>query len=72
MTEEHKCFGCGRLLESGQPHIHVGLDDWSMRGGAGQTFGLDDMLTFSFCSDCTTKTEDGWQQEAHDIEREGL
>lgn len=27
--DNHKCFGCGREIADFEPHIHVGLDEWS-------------------------------------------
>jgi hypothetical protein len=63
----HLCFGCGKQIESGEPHIHVGLDEWSASQGM-DTFGLDDLLTFPFCSECIEDSERGWTPETHEIE----
>jgi hypothetical protein len=72
MTHEanHICFGCGEPIGSGQPHIHVGLDEWGQRQGLGSLgFGDNDLL-FPFCQPCTEETpRGGWQLEAHEINR---
>lgn len=64
--DPHTCFGCQRQIRSGEPHIHVGLDEWSATVGLAQ-FGLDDLLRFPFCSRCIEKSERGWPEEAHEI-----
>lgn len=65
---DHVCFGCQRQLADGDPHIHVGMDEWAAGEGL-EGFGLDDLLTFVFCEACTERHENGrWQLEAHDIE----
>lgn len=66
--ENHKCFGCGHEIQSGEPHIHVGLDEWAAKEGLDAGFGLDDLLTFPFCQSCTEKSDRGWTPEAHEIE----
>jgi hypothetical protein len=67
--DDHICFGCSKPIGDGQPHIHIGLDEWGQREGLG-VLGLgDDDLVFPFCKPCTVETEHGWQLEAHDISR---
>ena len=65
-AEGHVCMGCRKQIGDGEPHIHVGLDEFSAREGLTQ-FGLDDLLTFAFCEPCTSETDDGWFLEAHVI-----
>ncbi len=64
--ELHVCFGCQQQIRSGEPHIHVGLDEWAATQGYAQ-FGLDDLLTFPFCEPCTEKSRKGWRLESHVI-----
>lgn len=64
--EGHRCFGCQKQIGDGEPHIHVGLDEFAAKNGLAQ-LGLDDLLTFAFCEPCTTEAKDGWHLEAHDI-----
>jgi hypothetical protein len=66
----HVCFACNRQIGDGEPHIHVGLDEWAIRNGQ-EPLGLDDLLTFPFCGPCTEETDDGWQLEAHEIAHDG-
>lgn len=63
---DHKCFGCGHEIEDFEPHIHVGLDEWSGTHG-GETFGLDDLFTFPFCSNCIEASDKGWEAEQHEV-----
>jgi hypothetical protein len=63
----HKCFGCGKQIEDMEPHIHVGLDEWAGREGL-TALGLDDLLTFPFCSSCIQDSDQGWTPEQHEIE----
>jgi hypothetical protein len=66
--DNHKCFGCGRMIRDHEPHIHVPLSEWATKKGLDPTdAGLDDLLTFPFCPDCTVKTDDGWSEEQHTI-----
>ncbi len=65
---DHKCFGCGHQVENYERHIHVGLDEWSAERGDREAFGLDDLLTFPFCSQCIRPSERGWNPEAHEID----
>ena len=68
----HKCFGCGRAIADHEGHIHVGLDEAvDYFGIAGGPLGLDDILTFAYCSDCTEDAERGWTLEAHGIDEAG-
>lgn len=64
---DHKCFGCGRQIADYEEHIHVGLDEWSAHEGLDGGFGLDDLLTFPFCSECIENSDRGWTPEAHEI-----
>lgn len=64
---EHQCLGCQRQIADWEPHIHVGMDDWSAKEGL-ETFGID--LTFAFCAECTERAEKGWIPEAHPIEED--
>lgn len=64
--EGHKCFACQKQIEDGEPHIHIGLDEFAARQGLPQ-IGLDDALTFAFCEPCTTPAKDGFYLEAHDV-----
>ena len=66
--DNHACLGCQRLIGSGEPHIHVGLDEWAGTVGLAQ-FGLDDLLTFPFCGPCTVEADKGWPLEAHEVAR---
>jgi hypothetical protein len=67
VDDAHVCFGCQQRIGDQQPHIHVGLDEWSDTQGL-PAFGLDDLLTFPFCEACTVKSRRGrWQYEAHAI-----
>lgn len=75
-ANSHQCFGCQRQIRSGEPHIHVGLDEWAamqdlldtVSGKQGLTrFGMDDLLTFPFCEPCTETADHGWTLEAHEI-----
>jgi hypothetical protein len=66
-TEAHECFGCHIHIAGGQPHIHVGLDDFMARKTGAEPLGLDDILTFPFCADCTEPSEDGWQLHGHEV-----
>lgn len=63
---EHKCFGCGREIRDFEEHIHVGLDEWSASQGK-ETFGLDDLLTFPFCSECI-QPGGPFTPESHEME----
>jgi hypothetical protein len=67
LDADHKCFGCGKQIQDHEPHIHCGLDEWSAYKGLPGDFGLDDILTMAFCSDCTT---DGgpFDVESHEVE----
>lgn len=65
--DNHKCFGCGKEIADFEPHIHVGLDEWSASKGLGGAFGLDDLLTFPFCSDCIVEGGE-WMPESHEVE----
>ena len=62
---DHKCFGCGREIRDFEQHIHVGLDEWSASKGL-DALGLDDLMTFPFCSECI---EEGgqWIPESHEV-----
>ena len=62
----HVCCGCQKPIRSGEPHIHVGLDEWAEMHGKEQ-FGLDDLLTFPFCEPCTVDADKGWELTAHEI-----
>ncbi len=62
----HNCFGCQKRIADHEAHIHVGLDEWSAANGL-PAFGMDDLMTFAFCSACIEKTDEGWQTEAHEI-----
>ena len=64
--EGHQCFGCHKQIADGEPHIHVGLDEFAAKNGLAAV-GLDDLLTFAFCELCTTEDKDGWHLEAHDV-----
>jgi hypothetical protein len=64
--EGHTCFGCQKQIADGEPHIHVGLDEFAAKSGGG-LLGLDDLLTFAFCEPCTVRAKDGWHLEAHDV-----
>ena len=63
-AEGHVCMGCHKQIGDGEPHIHVGLDEFSAKTGLAQ-FGMDDLLTFAFCVPCTERADDGWHLEAH-------
>jgi hypothetical protein len=65
--DPHVCFGCGWQIGSGQPHIHVPLDEWATTQGL-PSLGLtgDGLLTFPFCGPCTEQAGRGWRLEAHE------
>lgn len=61
----HVCFGCKKQIGDGEPHIHVGLDEFGADHGR-DALGLDDLLTFAFCEPCTQ--EGGrYHLEAHGV-----
>jgi hypothetical protein len=66
-ADDHICFGCGRPISSGQPHIHIGLDDWGQREELASLGLGDDDFFFPFCEPCTTESRNGWQLETHAI-----
>ena len=68
--DHHRCFGCQRLAADHEEHLHLTLDEWAERQGM-PPVGLDDLFRFVFCSACIQRTEDGWQSEAHEIDRDG-
>jgi hypothetical protein len=57
-------MGCQKQIGDGEPHIHVGLDEFSAMNGLDQ-FGLDDLLTFAFCEPCTERADEGWALGSH-------
>lgn len=63
---DHVCFGCGQQIKDFQPHIHVGMDEFSRSKGLAP-LGMDDLLTFAFCEECTVKGGQ-WTPESHEIE----
>lgn len=65
--ENHKCFGCGKQIADYEEHIHVGLDEWIAAESLGDGLGLDDLLTFPFCSECIKTSDRGWQPESHEV-----
>jgi hypothetical protein len=69
LDEDHRCFGCRRLVADHEEHLHLTLDEWGQRQGM-EPIGLDDLFRFVFCSQCIQKTENGWQSEAHEIDRD--
>jgi hypothetical protein len=68
--DPHVCFGCSRQIGSGQPHIHVPLDEWGATQGLPSVGLTDDDLVFPFCGPCTEQAGRGWRLEAHDTARE--
>jgi hypothetical protein len=69
-VSDHVCFGCSKRIGSGEPHIHLPLDEWGQREGLG-SLGIGDALVFPFCKPCTVETRDGWQLEAHEVRAGG-
>jgi hypothetical protein len=68
LDKDHQCFGCGRLVADHEEHLHLTMDEWAVRKGE-EPLGMDDLFRFVFCSHCIQKTDDGWESEAHEIER---
>ncbi len=63
----HKCFDCGKQIESNEQHIHVGINELERMGmNAPPIEGMDD-LKFPFCRACTQPSEHGWQFESHAV-----
>lgn len=67
LSPDHNCFLCSRQVNDMEPHIHITLDEWSIKNGLEPT-GVD--IEMVVCADCTEESEDGWAQEAHLIEEE--
>jgi hypothetical protein len=64
---DHVCWGCSKPVGSGQPHIHLPLDEWGQREGLAPLGLGDNDLVFPFCKPCTIDDPRGWQLEAHEV-----
>ena len=66
LDADHVCFGCHKRIGSGEPHIHVPMDEWAATVGK-DPLGMDDLLTMAFCEPCTVEARKGWHLDAHDV-----
>jgi len=65
-TDPHVCFGCSTQIADDEPHIHAPMDELSAMHGFGlQPLGMDDLLTFPFCSGCIEASRRGFTVERH-------